>query len=62
MTKLRIEMRTITHAATESDHMDPISGTFITCECGKKAVTRDEIAKLHQRSKRVVPGVVALDG
>lgn len=55
--KLRIKMRTLTHIAVESDRMDKTHGTYITCECGKRAVTRDEIARKHQRSPLVIPGV-----
>lgn len=61
MVKLCIRMRTVTHYATESDRMDPIYGTFIRCECGKRAVTRDEIARMHQRSAAVVPGVSVVE-
>jgi hypothetical protein len=62
MTKhYRIQMRTIQHQASGLDRMDPATGGLFRCECGKSAVTMQELAKKHQRSQRVVPGFFEIE-
>jgi len=62
MTKrYRIQMRTVQHEAFALDRMDPTTGSLFSCECGKSAVTMQELVKKHQRSQRVIPGFIEIE-